>query len=60
MSKYVCIESRRIADDVYLVGDTYEIADDVAARYSGYFAAVQQEAVKVAPVTRAPKPPAAE
>ena len=58
MAKYRCTATRRIADDVYVVGEAYQISDELAARYRDYFTAVpgEPEPVKAAPVTRAPKP----
>ena len=58
MAKYLCTASRRIADDIYVVGETYQISNELAARYRGYFDAIagEPEPAKAAPVTRAPKP----
>ena len=58
MAKYLCTASRRIADDIYDAGEAYQISDELAARYRGYFDAIkgEPEPAKAAPVTRAPKP----
>jgi len=58
VSKYRCTTSRRIADDVYVAGEAYQISDELAARYRGYFDAIagEPEPAKAAPVMRVPKP----
>jgi len=48
MTRYTCVESRRIADDVYVAGELYEIADGRAERYSSYFSRID-EAPKATP-----------
>ena len=59
MTRYICTKSRRIADDVYVAGELYEIADGLAERYAEYFQV--DEAPSLAPTPRASKqkpPPA--
>jgi hypothetical protein len=59
MTRYICTESRRVADDVYVAGEIYEIADGLAERYAKYFQL--NEAPSRVPTPRASKkkpPPA--
>jgi len=56
VSKYLCTATRRIADDVYVVGEAYQISDELAGRYRGYFDAIAGEPEPAkAPQSRAPK-----
>jgi len=59
MTRYMCIESRRIADDVYVAGELYEIADGRAERYAGYFQVNEAPAPARTPRPSKQRPPPA-